>query len=275
VRFDRLKVAPGGTIDVTATFRNGTRHPIDLAGSRCGTGFSGSATVDQPHGAEGRTWSGIQQTFKDFVLKDGLGPGAVRALAPLRTQFRMETCAEEFVMSSELAAGESLTAKGQWKAEIIPGVDALPGPVPFTMSVGYDQQNGPPSYPPDYQGVRGSWSPAFKQLAVDGTFDVAGDPRPLASPGEIIDGLLADETFASWLALQPASTWSGANLFLYSWPNESEVFPKGVFWDIELFRENGVPRNYMIASVDPFDARLMKAYYCDSACVRQREAPEK
>ena len=102
-----------------------------------------------------------------------------------------------------------------------------------------------------------------------------GAGPPLESPGEVIDAVLADKTFASWLAGSPASSWSGANLFLSSWHGKSEVFPEGVFWDLELFREVGVPRNYAIMAIDPFDARLLSAYYCDDACVRGHEAPEK
>jgi hypothetical protein len=140
-----------------------------------------------------------------------------------------------------------------WKAEIVAGVDALADPVPFKVSVGYDQQNGPPSYPPDYQGVRGSWSPMFKSLEVNGQLEVVGQGRALKGPGEVIDAALADKKFVSWLSKQPTTSWSNANLYLNSESVAQGILPKGPAWQLELFRE---PRNWAIASINPFDASL-------------------
>src|SRR5262249_41452820 len=150
-------------------------------------------------------------------------PGAVPAFGPVESPIRTPLCSKEFVISSEVAAGESVKVNGTWKAQIIPGIDAPPGRVPFRVNVPYEQQNAPPSYPPDYHGPHGSWTPMFKGLTVEGAFEVVGEARTLVSPGEAIDGLLSDRTFASWLAESPASSWSGANLFLYSWKGKSEV----------------------------------------------------
>jgi hypothetical protein len=224
-------------------------------------------SVDLPQGPEGRTWSGIRQTFKDYVLKEGNGPGGVPVLAPLLINVSPRSCADG-TLSSELGPGKSITITMSWKAEIETGVDALPGPVPFTMSVAYDLQNGPPSYPPDYKGPRGSWLPHFKQLAVKGAFEVVGQGRALAGPGEVIDAVIADKKFSKWLVQRPASTWSNANLFLYSMPSASGILPKGAFWELDLFREMGVPRHWAIAFIDPFDASLISIHYCNIPCDR-------
>jgi hypothetical protein len=44
--------------------------------------------------------------------------------------------------------------------------------------------------------------------------------------------------------------------------------PKGPAWEIDLFREMGVPRHWAIAFVDPFDASLISVTYCNIPCAR-------
>ena len=267
VTADRLTLAPGETVQFKATFHNGTAHPIDIAGPACGGGTNGSVSVALPVQPTGKTWTGIRQTFKDYVLGQGYGPGGVPALDPLRVDLSYPECGE-WTISSELGPGESVTRSMSWKANIVVGVDALPGPVPFTISAGYDQQNGPPSYPPDYQGIRGSWSPMFKSLEVKGELEIVGEGRALKGPGEAIDALLSNKKFSNWLGKRPSRTWSNANLFLVSWPRREGIMPKGPAWEIDLFREMGVPRHWAIAFVDPFDASLISVTYCNIPCDR-------
>ena len=267
VTADRLTLAPGETVTFEATFYNGTDRPIDVAGPQCGAGVNGSVQVELPTKPVGKTWSGIRQTFKDYVLTQAYGPGGVPALEPLRLDISGPECGE-YTISSELAAGKSVTRSMSWEAQIVAGIDALPGRVPFSVSVGYDQQNGPPSYPPDYEGPRGSWVPMFKSLTVNGDLRIVGEGRALKGPGEIIDALLADKKYATWLAEQPAKTWSNANLFLLSSPRPEGILPKGPAWDIDLFREVGVPRHWAIGFIDPFDATLISVHYCDVPCDR-------
>jgi hypothetical protein len=264
VTLDRRSLAPGETVTFTTTFHNGTDEPIDYAGPPCGAGVGGFMSVRLPLAPTGKSWSGIRQTFKDYVLESGYGPGAVPALDPVQVEFPTWECGE-WTISTELAPGDSVTRSMSWKAQIVGGVNALPGDVPFTVSVSYDQQNGPPSYPPDYTGVRGSWSPLFKQLAVTGSVDIVGAGRALKGVGEIIDAVLADRKYAAWLAERPSSTWSNANLYLTSMKRAQGIVPKGPSWAIELFRE---PRNWAIAFVDPFDASLISVTYCDPPCDR-------
>jgi hypothetical protein len=174
----------------------------------------------------------------------------------------------DYVISSELEPGKSVTRSMSWKAEIVRGIDALEGTFPFEVSVGYDQQNGPPSYPPDYTGPLGSWFPMFKRLTVAGELHVVGQGRALKGPGEIIDSVLEDKNYAAWLRSRSAKTWSNANLFLVGSPTGEGILPKGPAWDIDLFREVGVPRNWAIAFIDPFDAKVISVHYCDIPCDR-------
>lgn len=265
VTADRTTVAPGETVHLTATFTNGTTSPIDYSGSPC-SAMSGSTTVALPVEPEGRSWTGIRQEFKTYALTNGFGPGGVPALDPV--SIPMETPACDGPWESELAAGDSISSPLRWTADIVPDIGALPGEAPFTISVGYDRQNGPPSYPPDYTGVHASWFPMYKQLTVQGTFQVVGNGRPVISAGQAVDAVLGDGMFARWLAQSPARTWSNANLFLGSSPKAERIIPKGPWWDVELFREVGVPRNWAIAYVDPFDAHVISVNYCDIPCDR-------
>lgn len=265
VTVDRQTLAPGETATFTATFQNGTDKPIDVAGSTCDAGMNGLVSVRLPQEPLGKTWTDFRQVLKDYVLGKGFGPGAVPALDPLMVNFSAIDCGD-YTISSELAAGQSVGRTMSWKAQIVGGVDALEGSVPFTVSVGYDQQNGPPSYPPGYHGPLISWSPMFKQLSVSGELEVVGQRQRIVGPGEAIDSLLANKKFAAWLTDRPAATWSNANLFLYSSPRAEGILPKGPVWDIELFRER--LRNWAIAFVDPFDASLMAVHYCNVPCDR-------
>jgi hypothetical protein len=144
----------------------------------------------------------------------------------------------------------------------------LAGPVPFTVLVGYDRLNGPPSYPPDYKGPRGSWSPIYKHLIVKGVLEVEGTGRTLAGPGEVVDSILADAKFTEWLADDPQSTWSNANLFLTRQPKAQGILPAGPSWELDLFKGIGVPRHWAIAFIDPFDASVRSVTYCNVPCDR-------
>ena len=44
--------------------------------------------------------------------------------------------------------------------------------------------------------------------------------------------------------------------------------PKGPAWELDLFREIGVPRSWAIAFIDPFDASLISVSYCNVPCER-------
>ena len=264
VTADRNELAPGDTVTFTATFHNGTDKPIDVAGSACSVGIYGLVHVALPTTPDGKAWTGIRQTFKHYALTEALGPGGPPALDPVVVSLPHGDCGQS-ALSTELGPGTSVSRTMAWKAEIVAGVDALAGSVPFEVSVGYDQQNGPPSYPPDYSGPMISWSPMFKQLLVRGAIHVVGEGAALKGPGEIIDAVLADRKFSAWLAKQPATSWSNANLFLESSRRAEGIVPKGPAWELDLFRE---PRNWAIAFVDPFDAKLLSVTYCNIPCDR-------
>ena len=105
-------------------------------------------------------------------------------------------------------------------------------------------------------------------MAAEGLVRVEGEPPRLVSAGQAVDALLADERFASWLPLQPPTTWSNANLFLQSMPAAAGIVPAGPTWEIDLFREVGVPRNWAIGFVDAFTGQLRNLAFCNDPCDR-------
>jgi hypothetical protein len=261
---DRPRVIAGASVTITATLRNPTSKPIAVAG--CGKP-SATLAVPLPHGPTGMDWPGVRDTFKRYVLTDGFGPGGVPALQPMLVPLPGDACAS-FDLEMDLAPGAAVSSSLTWTAELVDGVDALAGPVPFRVTAGYDLLNAPPTRDPDATGPGVSWSPLYREIAIEGTIEVLGRQQALVGPGEAIDALLADPTFARWLADRPAETWSNANLFLTSQPEAVGILPAGPSWDIELFREIGVPRNWAIAFIDPFDATVRSVTYCDVPCDR-------
>jgi hypothetical protein len=247
VTVDHPTLAPGETATFMATFHNGTRSPIDYDVPWCGGAAGVQVQIALPTEPSGRTWPGIAGQFKQYVLKEGYGPGGVPALEPFASSVYAKPC-EEGQLEAMLGPGESVTSSLPWKAEIVAGVPALAGPVPFTVFVAYDRQS--------------------KELNVKGVLEVEGTGRTLAGPGEVIDSILADAKFTKWLAEDPPSTWSNANLFLTSPPKAQGILPAGPSWELDLFKEVGVPRHWAIAIIDPFDASVLSVTYCNVPCDR-------
>ena len=108
----------------------------------------------------------------------------------------------------------------------------------------------------------------WKALSAEGSIRVAGDAPRVVTAGGALDALLADARFAAWLPLQPSATWSGANLFLQSSPGVSGNVPPGPNWEIDLFREMGVPRNWAIGYVDAFSGEVRNLAICNDPCDR-------
>jgi len=47
----------------------------------------------------------------------------------------------------------------------------------------------------------------------------------------------------------------------------TSVVPAGPNWELDLFREQGVPRNFALAFVDPFTGAV-KVNFCEAPCSR-------
>jgi len=148
-----------------------------------------------------------------------------------------------------------------------PCVEALAGSVPFTISVGYDQQN---VHRRTRLAIPASMDPGADVQATFGQRPVRADRRGSGPRRPGGDHRFGDrrQKFASWLGQRPASTWSNGQSLHVQHARRTSILPKGAFWDIDLFREVGVPRNWAIAAINPFDASLISIHYCDIPCDR-------
>lgn len=270
VDLDRAEVAPGGTVTATATIRNERGTPVILGIDQCGAAVAMRGSVATPTDPEGRTWDGIAGDFKAFALSTATGPGGGPA-AEARTTYasvRAAAVCREGSMEHALAAGASETVDLTWTAEIVAGVPALPGDVHVAVVAAHDPEGEAPSYPPSYRGPLGSWSPSWKQLEVQTTIRIVGDAPRILSLGEAVDAMLGSRHFQSWLALQPKQTWSGTNVFLQNSGKAVGIVPAGPTWEVDLFRENGVPRNWAIGFVDPTNGKVLRLETCNNPCLR-------
>jgi hypothetical protein len=266
-QFDRMKVSPGDQVAIDVTVRNDRNREVEYAVDTCGAAATMSGALPVPLVPDGREWSGISGEFKKYVLTSGLGPGGVPATDPVTVLASSRPCVESPEVLSKLAAADSVATTLEWSAEIVPGVPTRPADIPFVITFAYDPA-APPSYPPDYTGIRPSWVRSFKQLQVGGVISVEGAQPAVVSMGEAVDALLADTRFADWLADQPPDTWSVANIHLVNVGDAQGIIPSGPVWQIELFREVDVPRNWAIGFVDPFSSEVRSLTICEDPCSR-------
>jgi hypothetical protein len=263
VLIDRQVVAPGGPVAITATLRNDRDTPLRYVPAACPGAATATVVLNPSEGRAGRSWVGIRGEFKTYAMEQGLGPGGITALGP-----QSVLVADPSERSSDvatLAPGASVTNVLAWRAELVDGVAAPAGHVAVTVAAAIDPRGDPPSHAPG-QPV-GMWMRETTAVALGTAFDIAGGGAAAVPPGIALDAILADETFATWLDRQPPSAWSVANLFLTPGTGGG-IAPGRAAWDIELFREVGVPRNWAIGFVDAHTGTLVDVTYCDAPCDR-------
>jgi hypothetical protein len=262
-RLDRASVEPGGKVTVEVTIHNGRPSPVvyDMA---CDSPTVMTTTMTLPLEPVGRAWTGLEGHLKAAMLSPGGLSGD--SSDSIDTTTWSGSCSSGFQGERTLGPGETVDGTLVWSAELASGVSAMPGDVPFTITFDHDRLNGPPSYPPDYKGPIGGWVAMYRHLSVTGNIRIVGQSPQLLSKGQAIDAVLSEPKFASWLAEQPESTWSIANLMLGNF-GETSIVPAGPNWELELFRETGVPRNFAMAFVDPFSGSV-RLNFCEAPCSR-------
>ena len=272
VHLDRDVVEPGGEITATVSVRNDRPDPAVLIPGLCGAVASVHGEVPIPWEPTGRDWDGIAGEFKRFVLTEGMQPGIVSASLPERVDAFTAPCEElDPFAQLTLGPGETETSVVTWSAALAKGrlesgVPAQPGEIPYLVDVAYDPE--PPPTPDCHPMCASHVGGMSKVFTLDGAIEVKGPAPAVVTAGQAVDSLLGDAGFVAWLAKQPRSTWSVTNVFLQNGNGGGSVVPKGPSWDIELFREKGVPRNWAIALVDPFTGEVRKVRYCFNPCDR-------
>lgn len=269
VDLDRAEVAPGGTMTATATVRNDRPTPVILGLEQCGAAVTMTGTVRTPTDPVGRTWDGIAGDFKRFALASGAGPGGGPAAEDRVISARLASGAcTEGSMERSLAAGASETVELAWTAEIVADIPARAGDVPIHLYAIHDPEE-PPTPQPVSTGLRpGMRMQSWQQLEVKTAIRVLGDTPRILSLGEVVDAMLGSRHFRSWLDLQPKQTWSGTNVFLQNNGKAEGIVPAGPSWEVDLFREVGVPRNWAIGFIDPIDGKVLSLTFCNNPCDR-------
>ena len=261
----RATVEPGGTVPIEVTIHNGRTTPITFIGP-CDGFVNLGTSLPLPLEPVGKSWTGVQAHFKADALGLGKVPGESNdSIVPVSTyscngSSHQQTIYDVTYGPRTLDPGRTVQSTLIWPAEFVTGVPALPGDIPFTIWL-----VGTPPYASPYAGTDLKYAlmgPPGDQLQVSGHIHVVGETPKLLSKGEAVDAALADPTFAKWLVEQPESTWSDINLVL-----ENDGGTSGASWMLEVFRENGVPRNLAIAFVDPFTGAV-RLDTCESPCSR-------
>lgn len=256
-------IAPGDRVTFDVALQNNRNRPVQYAAGMCFASLTVQAAL--PLEPAGREWTGKAAWFKDHALRNGFGPGGVPATDPIEVQLISDDCPEALDLDTALHPGQRVAATFHWNGSIATDLPALPGPVRYRVSIGYDRLNGPPTYPPGYTGVRGSWVALYNQLGIEGTIEVRGDAPSIVSAGQAIDAVLADGRFAGFLEAQPDGTCELVNLFIENHGGSGSARPS---WEIDLFCETGVPRHFAIAYVDALTADVRRVDICAVPCER-------
>ncbi len=207
-----------------------------------------------PLDPSGRAWDGIAGEFKRYALTEGFREGGLPMDAPGWVRATVAQCRQSGGSEVMVAPGTTAEVAGTWTAMLVDGVPALPGPVILRVRVGYDPTGN------------GKFK-TYEQLAVDRRILIVGAPKVLTA-GEALDALLDDQRFSTWLSEQPKETWSTANDFLLNYGVGQGIVPVGPSWEIDLFREIGVPRNWAIGYIDPYTGELRNLTFCNDPCDR-------
>jgi hypothetical protein len=261
---DRTTVEPGGTVVITVTVHNGRTTPAGYYALCPGSAIM-TTSLPLPLEPAGLSWTGTKAAFKAAALG---GTGITgESDDSTASSINSATCSPGNAYRT-LGPGETIHSQLVWPAILVKGVPALPGDVPFTITFlglhGYPSAF--PTLPPGALPGMDVWAPLPSMLHVAGHIEIVGQTPKLLSKGQVVDAALANPQFASWLAEEPAGTWSIINVVLQ---NDGPVgyIPAGPSWMIEVFRERGVPRNLAMAFVDPYTGALqMNA--CESPCSR-------
>jgi hypothetical protein len=265
VHLSATTVKPGGKVTVDVTIHNDGSTASNVSAGFCDGKAAVSAELPLPREPYGRTWAGFAAQYKAFVLshvRTNDGDVAWAQGLPDRPGVTPFFCPPSSNDSGiMLEPGDQLTSSITLAAELVPGVPALPGDMPFTVQVLHDPAPMPTGPCPCAR-------PPYRELIVSGVITITGDAPHLLSEGEVVDALLADERFSKWLTKEPQSTWDIANLGLENIGDAQGIVPAGPSWRIDLFREVGVPRHWAIGYVDPFSGEIRNLVFCNIPCSR-------
>jgi hypothetical protein len=260
VHVDPNPVQRGEDVTVIATLRNDRATAVDYSAGACG--FSSlRATFPIPWHPTGRTWTGSEGRFKDFVLNNATSGSGVAAWAPITTELLSEPCDE--TTSELLMPGEVRTA------DFTGGVASALGTYPhaatmtFSIEAQIDRQNDPPTNEPGYTGIPPRFFPIYTTLVAEGVVAIEGPTTDLLTAGEAIDVLLENDEFATWLNDQEPGACPSANLFLSDGPPPDYEY---VAWLIQLICQTGENSYDGHGWVDAETGDIVRLEVCPPTC---------
>lgn len=259
--FDRLQVEAGGAIRVRLSIEN--TRPTDVVFEEpCGADAM-TAVVQVPIEPIGRAWAGIAGAFKTYALQQSAGSPIESSIRTgLRTSAATGPChapsgagagAVGPLPTTVIPSGTTYATVLTWTAVIVPGVPALPGSAPYSITVRHDQR------------LAGGGLIRADTLEATGTITIADGAPSAVSAGQALDAVIADGAFGQWLAKQPRTSWVNTNLFIEPGAVGVDALPAVPYWDVELFRE---PRNWAIVYVDALSGQVLRRSFCDIPCAR-------
>jgi hypothetical protein len=260
VRIDPNPVRRGEGVTFVATLRNDRGSAVEYDPGDCAFA-SLRGTFPIPWYPTGRTWTGQEGWFKDFVLNNAYGPGAVAAWAPIAVDLLANPCDES--TSQLLMAGEVRTA--DFSDALGSALQANPHAetMAFSITSQIDRQNDPPTIEPGYTGIPPRFFPVYTSLVAQGVLAIDGPASDLLTAGEAIDVLLENEEFATWLDDQDPVVCPAANLFLTEGPPPDY---EHVAWLIQLMCE-AEGRSYDgYGWVDAETGDIVRLQVCDTGC---------
>jgi hypothetical protein len=258
-------IPSGETLELVARVHSDRADPVEYGVQYPCAPVEVTAALPMPLGPTGRSWEGLAGRFKTFALTEGYGIGSGGVGGPVTTYAEVTPC-DGFKGERILAPGETIESRMAWRASVVKGIGVAPGRVVLHATFAHDRLNEAPSPPPPGQ-IASSWVPMYESLPVELAVEVSGTAPQVLTTGQAIDALLADPRFERWLAEEPPTTWSVANVLLLA-GGGGGIVPDVPSWEIDLFREVGVPRTYAIGFVDARSGTVLELSICDDPCDR-------
>ena len=253
-------VPRGADVTFVATLRNDRGTAVEYNPGDCA--FSSlRATFPTPWYPTGRTWTGQEAWFKDFVLNHAYGPGGGAAWAPISVELIASPCDES--ESELLMPGEVRTADFSLGVASALMSNPQATTMSFSLSSEIDRQNDPPTIEPGYTGIPPRFFPIYTSLVAEGVLEMDGPASDLLTAGEAIDVLLENDEFATWLHDQEPGWCMSANLFLTDGPPPDYEY---VAWLIDLTCESGGSEYHGYGWVDAVTGDIVRLEVCDQAC---------